>query len=1010
MTLARIMEHHRRSILFLVLALAVFGIAASLRVPVALFPQVSFPRVVVGIEAGDRPAERMAIEVTRPIEEAIRSIPGVRDVRSRTSRGAAELSVAFAWGDDMTTALLQVQAALASVASDMPAEATVEVERMDPTVFPVLGWSLQSDRVSLVELRSLALDRVRPALFAIDGVADVAVLGGDDAEITVEVDPVRLAAHDLAAEDVAIAISAFNAVRSAGRLEQQGQLFLVLTDERIEGVADVECIVIRADDAGVVRVRDVADVRDGVAPRWTRVAADGTESVVFQVYQQPDANTVSMARDADAALDAVRRTLPDGVVIVPWYDQSELIVASATSVRNAILIGVCLAALVVFAFLRDLRATAVAVVVVGASLSATCLVLSVARMNFNVMSLGGMAAAVGLVIDDAIVVVEHLARRLAEPASQRVGVYEAAAEFTRPLLASSMGTVVIFVPLAWVPGVTGAFFRALSLTMVSALVVSFFVSWLGVPVLVALLGTSAGDDGDEQGRPTLLYRWYAAIMHALLRRPAMSSVLLAGPLVLAGIHAAGQVGSGFMPSIDEGGFVLDYHAEWGTSLEETDRMVREVEAVLRDTPEVSSMSRRTGVQLGGALTEANEGDFFVHLTPMPRRDIETIMDDVRARVEMRVPGLEIEMALLMEDLIGDLLGVPQPIEVKLYSDDEAVLQQAAFDVAATLEEIDGVVDVEDGQVIAGNAMVIDVDSEAAAREGLSVEDVVSGVGALMDGMVATQLQRGERLVGVRVVLPDATHIRPSQIERLRLRAPDGHLVPVSRIARLRPETGQPQILRENTSRMTSVTARLSGRDLGSAVQEVTAALSSPEALPAGVSFAMGGLFAEQREAMRSMTLLVCAASGVLFLLLLFVYERIAAALSALVAALLSLPAVLVGLQLTGTELNLTAMMGMVMIVGMASEVSIFYLADVVERFDAGGVDALIDAGRHRTRPIAMMKAAAVLSLAPLALGLGAGDGMLTPMAVAIISGLLVQLPIGVVLLPCLYAALHGRAP
>ncbi len=1008
MTLSGIMEHHRRSIMFLVLALAVFGVAAALRVPVALFPQVSFPRVVVGIEAGDRPAERMAIEVTRPVEEAIRSIPGVRDVRSRTSRGAAELSVAFAWGDDMTTALLQVQTALASVASDMPAGVTVDVERMDPTVFPVLGWSLQSDTLSLVELKSLALDRVRPALFAIDGVADVAVLGGDDAELSVEVDPVRLAAHDLAADDVADAISAFNAVRSAGRIEQQGLLFLVLTDERIEGVEDIADIVIRADDAGVVRVRDVADVRDGVAPRWTRVAADGAESVVFQIYQQPDANTVSIARDAETALDTVRGTLPDGVRIVPWYDQSELIVASATSVRDAILIGVCLAALVFLAFLRDVRATAVAVVVVGASLSATCLVLSVAGMSFNVMSLGGMAAAVGLVIDDAIVVVEHLSRRLAQAGPHRVGVYEAAAEFTRPLLASSMGTVVIFVPLAWVPGVTGAFFRALSLTMVSALVVSFFVSWLGVPVLVALLGTATGAGEAHVGHPSRLSQGYAATMRVLLRRPLVSSVLLALPLVLAGVHAAGQVGSGFMPSIDEGGFVLDYHAGWGTSLEETDRMVREVEAVLRDTPEVSSMSRRTGVQLGGALTEANEGDFFVHLTPMPRRDLETIMDDVRQRVELRVPGLEIEMALLMEDLIGDLLGVPQPIEVKLYGDDEAALQQAAFDVAAALAQIEGVVDVEDGQVIAGNAMVIDVDAEAAAREGLAVEDVVAGVGALLDGTVATEVQRGERLVGVRVALPDATHMRPSQIERLALRAPDGHLVPVARIASLRSETGQPQILRENTSRMTSVTARLSGRDLGSAVQEVTSVLTERHVLPDGVSFAMGGLFAEQREAMRNMLLLVCVASGVLFLLLLFVYEQVAAALSALVAALLSLPAVLVGLQLTGTELNLTAMMGMVMIVGMASEFSIFYLSDVVDHFDDTGVDALIDAGRHRTRPIAMMKAAAVLSLAPLALGLGAGDGMLTPMAVAIISGLLVQLPIGVVLLPCLYATLRRR--
>jgi CzcA family heavy metal efflux pump len=1014
MKLAATMDRHRRFILILLGALAAAGAAATLRLPVALFPRVDFPRVMINVDAGDQSAERMAIEVTRPLEEAVRGVPGVRYVRSRTSRGGAEVSVGFGWGDDMVSGLLQVDAAVSQVSQEFPEGTTVDIRRMDPTVFPVLGFSLTSAQRSLVELRELAQYRLRPALTSVAGVARVAVLGGEDAEYQVWVDPERLAAYGLTPEDVAEAIRRDSVLEAVGRVEDHGRLYLVVTDEERRTAEQIGQTVIREGPASRLRVADVADVVATTAARWTRVSADDQEAVLFQVYQQPDANTVQIADGVAAELARLKSELPPDVQIHKWYDQTDLILASAVSVRNAIAIGALLAALVVLAFLRNLRVTIVAVAAVVAVLAATGLFIRLWGMSFNVMSLGGVAAAVGLIIDDAIVVLEHLVRRLREgldageqgPAPSFV----AAAELTRPLAGSSLATVIIFSPLALITGVTGAFFRALSITMASALVVSFLVAWLGVPALVALLGRRRGADGAtvkaRTGR-SWLARGYAALMRPLLRFPWLSAALMAGPLIGAGVYCASHVGSGFIPSIDEGGFVLDYHAPWGTSLSETDRMVREVEAILRDTPEVQTTSRRTGLQLGGALTEVNEGDFFVRLRPPPRRPIGEVMDEVRERVEHTVPGLDIEMALLMEDLIGDLLGVPQPIEVKLYSDDAALLSELGPAVAAEISQVDGVVDVEDGQIIAGNALALEVDEEAAGFEGLTVEDVSQAVSAYLDGVVATKLQSGPKIVDVRVVLPHAQDTRQPALEALLIRAPDGHTVPLSRVAHFVRETGQPQITHEDMSRMTAVTARLSGRDLGSAVAEVQRRLASSGVLPSSVYYRMGGLYAEQQEAFRSLSIVVAIAAVLILVLLTFLYERLSVALAAITSSLLSLPAVYVGLWLTGTELNITALMGLVMIVGMATEVSIFYVSEVAERRHLRGDARLVAAGVTRARPIAMMNAAAILSLLPLAVGLGEGVGLLTPLAIAIISGLVVQLPIGVLLLPCLLKTFSG---
>ncbi|MGC8723162.1 MAG: efflux RND transporter permease subunit [Acidobacteriota bacterium] len=1007
MTFTNWMQAHRRSLLFLMAVLIVAGSVATFKLPVGLFPRINFPRVRVSLDAGDRPADRMVIEVTRPVEEAVRGVPGVVEVRSVTSRGTADIDVNFSWGQNMVAAMLQVESAIAQIANRLPRGMSYSVIRMDPTVDPVIAYSLTSSDESLTQLRDLALYQLRPVLSRVKGVARIQVQGGLTEEYRVTVDPARLQALGLTFQDAASALSAANNIKAVGRLEDHDKLYLILSDTQFENLRQVGETVLRSGPGGVIRLKDVARVERGTEPNWTRVTADGRDAVLINVYQQLDGNTVQIARDIKAALAAYGPHLPPGVHIANWYDQSQLILASASSVRDALLVGVLMAALILFLFLRNFKVMLIAILTVPGVLAITILLLYVLHMSFNIMTLGGMAAAVGLIIDDAIVMVEHIIRRMRGGEGAHHGrVMKAAREFTKPLAGSSAATIIIFAPLAFLSGVTGAFFKALSLTMAASLIISYLVAWLAVPLLADKF-LNEKDAAQKEGGA--LTDWvderYERLMGRLFARPAL--VLLGVlPLLLAGYLGYRMIGSGFMPVMDEGGFILDYRSEPGTSLAETDRLLRQVEAILQKTPEVDTYSRRTGLQLGGGVTEANEGDFFVRLKPYPRRNIEAVMEDVRERVERTVPGLHIEMAQLMEDLIGDLTAVPQPIEIKLFSDDQGKLLALAPRVAEAIRKVPGVVDVKSGVVLAGDALDIRVDRAKAALEGMDPEAVTRLAQDYLEGVVTTQVQRGPKMVGIRIWVPKGLRRNTAAVRSLLLRAPDGHLFPLSRVATVTPVTGQPQITRDDLKLMVPVTGRISGRDMGSTVKDVKKVLAEPGLIPKDVDLSLGGLYRQQQIAFAGLMAVFLAAVALVFLLLLFLFERFRPAVGVMLTALMALSAVFIGLWITGTELNISSMMGMTMILGIVTEVAIFMVWEFLTAPE--GMDesaSLIYAGKHRMRAITMSTLAAVLALSPLGLGIGQGSAMQRPLAIAIISGLIFQLPLVFILMPVLFRLL-----
>jgi multidrug efflux pump subunit AcrB len=997
-----LLERQSRAFVLIAVAAALAGLVAAFGLPVGLFPQVSFPRVVVDLDAGSRPADQTALTVTRPVEEAIRALPGVADVRSETTRGSAQISVDFGWGRDMTASTLLVDSAIARILPTLPAGTNYGVRRMDPTVFPIIAYAIESaPGADPRRMQDLARYQITPLLSSIPGLARVSVQGGDTREVEVLADPWRLGSHGLAMADLETAIRNGNVLAAAGQVQDRGRLSLVIADASATSPAAVGAIVVKADAGGVVRVRDVATVQDGAAPQWQRIVEDGTPAVLVHIYEQPDGNAVQIAGDVRDRLAAMH--LPPGVKLVKWYDQSELVTQSMTSVRDAVLIGLVLAALVLLWFLRSWRVTMIAAIIVPATLAATVLVLAIMGMSFNIMTLGGIAAAVGLLIDDVIVMIEHIARR----ATSAAGVIPAAHEFMVPLTGSSLATLIVFVPLSFLTGVTGAFSKALAVTMAAALAISWAMTMFVVPVLVRRMVDFGRwhDPATEQGR---LERGHGALLRRVTARPWLLAVALV-PLLAIGWLGYSRVATGFMPSVDEGGFVMDYYTAPGTSLIETGRQIGQIDAMLRANPEVETFSRRLGTGLGGDLGQSYHGDYFVRLKADHSRSTEEVAQGVADAVAQKVPGVQIEVAQLMEDLIGDLTAVPQPIEIKLFAADPAILDDEARKIAKAIADVPGVVEIKDGVQLAGDALDVRIDPERAGIEGVTPADVQTQLSDALTGAVATTLPEVTQAVDVRVRLPDALTISQQGLAALPIRAADGHVLPLSRVATVVPVAGQPQIARENLEPMVAVTGRIEGRGIGAAVGDVKRLLDRPGALSPGVRYELGGLYQQQQIAFDGLVKVFLAALVAELVLLVVLYRSLVLPAVIIGCSLLSTSAVFTALWLTGVDLNITALMGMTMIIGIGTEMAIFYVSEFrALAADMPPAEAARQAAQNRLRPITMTTLAAILTLLPLALAIGQGSGIQQPLAIAIIAGLILQYPLVLVALPILVPALVQR--
>ena len=1007
MTIATIAIRHARAAALVAAALVVAGGLAAVSLPISIYPPLEFPRIVVIAKSGTLPSQSMTLTVTRPIEQAVMEVPGIRRVRSRSIRGAAEISAQFAPATDILLALQQVQNRVAEVRGELPADTVLTVERLTPAVFPVLILSMTGN-LPTADLNDLASYVVKPDLARVPGAGQIEVLASDSREVEVVLDPAKLTAEGLTVSDVAEALRAQNLVQPVGRFEEGGQQHLALASGLWKNLDDIAQAPIVLKGGATVRVADLGAVMPGAPDRTLLVTGNGRDAVSISISQQIGANILAVKEGVDSTLASLLRALPDGIRITKVYDLAEFVSAAITNVRDAILIGGLLAVLVLLVFLRDLRLTLIAAITLPLAIVPTFAFLWLFDGSINLMSMGGLAIAIGLVIDDAVVVVENIHRQ----ASRGVeAVSDAVSQLMAPLVSSTLTTVVVFAPLGLLSGVVGQFFRALSLSLSAAVLVSLALSVSIVPLLARWAVGRRGAPVHEREAPHgVLDRLYARSLGAMVARPVLAVIVA---VALAGVTGAAflTVGTGFLPPSDEGGFVVDYLTPAGSALGETDRQVRAMEAVIAKTPEVAAYSRRTGSELGLFATAQNTGDILVRLKPRGQRErsSEDVIAALRPELQAAAPLAEIEFVQLLQDMLGDLEGSPTPIEVKIFGDDTSVLEQLSEPVVALLEKTDGVVDVVGMQ--RGNPETTwTVDPVAAGRLGLTVAQASAQMSAAWLGEVATDLHLFDRRVPVRVRLPDAVRFDTAHLADTLLRTPAGALVPVSRIAHAERSNGQAELLRENLRGMALVSGRLEGRDLGSAVAELRGKLEAMT-LPVGYTFEIGGQYEAQRTAFRELLAVFGLGAMLVFTILVVHFRAWTPALLILLAAPLSLGGALLLLRLTGADLNVSSAMGLILLVGLVVKNGIMLL-DLSESLHAQGepfASAIAHAGAIRLRPILMTTLCTLFGLLPLALGLGPGADLQKPLALAVIGGLALSTPVTLLIVPGLYAAFTRRS-
>ena len=1033
--------HQRAAGLFLFLViLAVAGAYEAASLPSAIFPSVTFPQVKVIADVGDEPAAQMMPTVTRVLEEAILRVPGITIVRSTTARGSSEMTAEFTWNTDMQVALARVQAETQRIRPDLPPQARIEVEWMNTATFPIQGYALTSSTLTQAQLWDFAQYTLKPAFVRIPGVAQVQIQGGRQREFQVRLNRASLVGRQLAISDVVQAVEANNDVVSTGLTERNHELYLTLVTGRVSGLDSLAQIAVPVKGGSPATLADLGQVAVADAISYVRTTADGQNAVLVNIVRQPSASTVAIADGITQLFGSQPDLLPKGVRWSNFYDQARFVSDSVTGARDAIIIGVVLAAVILLLFLRNWRFTLIAVAAIPITVAIVGLALGIAGQTINLMTLAGIAAALGLIADDAIVVIEnidtHHRRALTDDPTE-----SGAAELRPALIGSSLSTIVILLPFALLSGVVGAFFKPLALTMALALVISFVVALVVVPVAVSVLqrrrqpseAETTADDAsasaaldvpgpDVSQQPTTwehvtafarevgarATRGYRSVVDLFVRRGWLA-VGITAALLAATYLQYRSIGTDFLPSMDEGSIILDYWTPPGTSLTETDAMLRAAERVIDSVPGVDSYSRRTGAQLGFFITEPNRGDYVIKLAPLrQRRGVDEITNELRDRIAAVEPAIHTDFGQLLEDNIGDLTGgTPQPIDVKIFGDDPVALARKADEIAQLLAKVSGVEDVFNGITIAGPALQVHVNAREAARFDLTTQAVASAVEPAITGTVAGQIRVGDRMYDLRIFAPTDGPLSSLQI---RAGPASTGLVPLSALASISTGAPEAEINRENLRTYVGVTARLSGRDLGSAMTEIRQRIARDVQLAPGMRIDYGGLYEQQQQSFRGLFYVLLAGLLLVSVVVLFEFADWRAPVVTTLCAMAGLAGVLGALLLTGQTLNISSYVGAIMMVGIVGENAIFVIHEAQLALKSGIPvhEAWAEAAHRRLRPVAMTILATAFALAPLAFGLGQGSQLMQPLAIAVIGGFVLSGLIVLLLLPGLYRLLDPR--
>ena len=1000
---------YKNPISVILAVIIVGGIFLYGQIQVSLFPEITFPKLKVIADNGEQPVDKMMITVTRPLEDAIKQVPDLKILRSTTSRGTCEISAFLNWGADINVNQQMMESRISQIRNNLPADVQIQIEKMNPSILPVIGFTVESNNKTPIELNLIATYVIKPFLSQIDGVSSVGIIGGKTKEFWIELNQLKMGTLSVTPELIRDVLNQNHFITSNGFLSDYRRLYLNITDAGLYNLKDIENVVLRNDGKRLIKIKDVADVNVRERTEYTRINANGRQGLLVAILKQPGANLINLSKDVASKKKELEKLLPADVHISLYYDQADFVNKAIKSVNDSLWLGLLLALLVTIMFLRSFRASATILVTIPVTLLLTIIVLYSIGYTLNIMTFGAIAAAIGLIIDDAVVVVEQIHRTHEEfperPSNQLV--HQAVNYLIPSMVGSSISTIVIFVPFMLLGGVAGAYFNVLTNTMIITLVCSFFVTWIGLPVIYIWFSDVRSFFPEKEitkKRITKTRNWVGFF----LRRP-MISVLFILFLIISIIYILPRLETGFLPEMDEGSIVLDYKAPPGTSLEETNRMLTEVEKIIVKIPEVATYSRRTGAQMGFFITEPNDGDYLIHLQDKRTRSTDEVIDDIRKRIEATQPALQIDFGQVIGDMLGDLMASVQPIEIKIFGSDHQVLNDLAGKVAGEIEKIEGVEDVFDGVIIAGPSIEVIPDQQKLAQYKITPSSFQFQLQTMVEGNIIGSIPEKEQMTSIRMIYPNSTKNSLENIKDHFVFLPDGKLKPITTLSSIWLKEGVAEINRDNLKSVSIVTARLNNKDLGSAMKQIRKTIDSKIFLPQGYNIEYGGEYADQQKSFKELLLILILASLLVFALMLFLFKDFKAAFSILLIAVLGISGSLIALFITNTPLNVGSYTGLIMIVGIIGENAIFTFQQFNTNRQKGTVDeSLVFAISTRLRPKLMTAIGAIIALMPLATGVGSGAQMHQPLAIAVIGGFIIALPLLLIILPTLLHILYKK--
>ena len=1000
---------HKNGLSAVIFLIILGGFFAYSKMQTSLFPEITFPKIKIIADAGQQPIDKMMITVTKPLENAIKKVQDLKTVRSTTSRGSCEISAFMDWKSDIDLNKTRIEAQINEIKNDLPPDTQITVEKMNPSILPVIGYAIEGKGKSAIELKKIANFTIKPFLSQIDGVSEIRIIGGKEKEYWLALDFNKMTALGITPNAISQVLSQTNFIKSNGYLSDYRYLYLTITDAQVDKKDELENLVISNNGKGIVTLKDIAAVEIKEAKEYIKVNANGKESILVAVIKQPNSNLISLTNAMNSKLEDLKKILPNGIKITPYYQQATFVNDAVKSVTDSLLIGLLLAIIVAVLFLKSAKASATILITIPVTLGLTLIVLYLTGETFNIMTLGAIAAALGLIIDDAIVVVEQIHRTHEEhPDEPTVALLQKAIHYLFPaMVGSSISTIVIFFPFILMSGVAGSYFKVLTDTMIITLVCSFFVTWLLLPVVYLLLSKKEKANSEKQETVEIHEVKTQTWVAYFIGKPIIS-ILFCVALVLSIFIILPNLETGFLPEMDEGSIVMDYESPPGTSLEETDRMLSEVEKIIVKVPEVEAYSRRTGTQMGFFITEPNRGDYLIQLKKDRSKTSNDVIDEIRAKVEATQPALRIDFGQVIGDMLGDLMSSVSPIEVKVYGNNQAELQKIAKEVTAIVEKVKGTADVFDGIVLAGPAVNIEPNYSNLAQYGITPTDLQFQMQTALEGNVVGSLLENEKQTPIRLIYANGQKRSLEDIKQLKIFLPNGQSIPISSLVTISVQKGVAEIERENLQMMSVVTGRLDNRDLGSVMKEIQTKVTANIHLASGYYIEYAGAYKDQQQSFRELLLILITSSLLIFGVILFLFRDFRIALTILLISVLGISGSYILLFMTGTPLNVGSYTGIIMIVGIISENAIFTFLQFRETFKLtrNVNQSIIYSISTRLRPKLMTALGAIIALLPLAIGIGTGSELHQPLAIAVIGGFLIAMPLLLIVLPSLLAQVY----